>query len=137
MNSARFAALVRAAVPMVGLALFALPASAQQACNASNLTGMWKLVSEEPVVDPPTKASADYLEIRSGLLFWVVQPTDGPRTRSRHRPFFAGSKVDVQPALDRAPEIIRCTRSGRALTLITSSTDGQRRGRLEFRRTGS
>ena len=118
-------------------AVSASAAAAQTPCNAGNLVGMWKLISETPVVDPPvTPPSAEYLEVRSGLLFWVTQPAEGERTRTRHRAYFAGSTVDVRPALDKAPQIVRCTRSGSRLTLLTSDLDGGRRGRLEFRKTG-
>lgn len=142
MTSAQRLSLARLAVGLLLFGFLAQPAAAQQSCNARNMVGLWKLISEAPVVDAPetrvtqTEVTAEYLEMRSGLLFWIVQPKEGPRTRSRHRAYFAGSKVDVQPTLDRAPQIVRCMRRGRSLTLLTASADGQRSGRLEFRRTG-
>ena len=136
---------VLALVLAMGGLVIAGAAGAQTPCSASNMTGMWKLISEESVAAPNGGASdtavpaAEYLEVRSGLLFWVTQPTGGARTRDRHTVFFSGSTVDVRPPIAKAPEIIRCTLTGRRMVLLTSGSgsDGnQRRGRLEFRKTG-
>ena len=116
-------------------------ALAQRPCDARNLRGTWKLISEESVVEPSAElATAEYLELRSGLLFWIVQTEAGERHRERHKLFFAGSTLDVRPPLDKAPQVTRCTVSGRRLVLLTASfteDNALRRGRLEFQKTGS
>lgn len=119
----------------------ALPASAQpKPCGPKNMAGTWKLIAEHSVTGGSQPAPvAEYLEVRSGQLFWVVQPVEGERTRERHKLFFAGSGLSVQPALAKAPVVTRCTRSGNRLVMLTAAFDdagAQRKGRLEFRKLG-
>ncbi len=135
----RWTRTLPAALLALGLALPGAVAEAQgQSCSVDNMSGLWKLVAEQGA-EASTQPVEEFLEVKSGLLFWLTRPQGGERTRTRHKLFFIGSTLDVRPPLAKAPLVQKCTRTGRRLVLLTSSVDASgtvHRGRLVFQKTG-